>query len=499
MKKMSRRKKKKLITLISSSVFVVFLIIFLLIILLQPSCKKDVDRTNGIYADNFSLNVETKSVEFDYVFILDRAAIQREINKITKLGVCFHLTSGEAYREFTFDYEENKAQYRLSVEDVFEEDYGNIIKLDLYYIYDDDGKEKRRFSEEQFDLSVYELAKNIEDDYAYNIISKAENSIVRIDVEYDIESETISYDELKGYTAEVVIKNNSNLQVVLKVVGDNKFSEYARIYFNGRVTSDYVLENNVITYTTKISYVTNVDIDLNEETYSLNNADHELYKVYFGNLFGQDKYRIIIELKDNNLLSKGAEFRINGNIIEAEILKPGYYYIDVANNGIKNINISLNKENFEYTKDSDLYNISIGRDERHEDIAVTISPVEGTVLSKFANVLINGEIYNLSTGKYEYQDGNIICYVEDERISRVDITLNTSRYIVSCDSECYKVEMRNPNYLEIIIDIQLKYGYEYSHDVALFVNGIRAEIETYIIDENIMTYTIEDPNWSAPF
>lgn len=499
MNRMSKRKKRKLITIISSCVFATFIITFLIIIMLKPSCNKDVDRTNGIYADNFSLNIETKSIEFDYVFNFDRAAIQREINKITKLGVCFHISSGEVYREFPFNYDENKLNYNLSVDDVFEEDYGNIIKLDLYYIYKVDNKELRRFSEEVFELSIYELAKNIEDDYAYDIVSKAENSIVRIDVEYDIEKQELNYNNEKGYSAEAIIENNGGLQLVFKTTGDRKFSEYARIYFNGKVTSDFIIENGVITYITKIAYITNVDIEFDVENYYINNSDHELYKLYLGDLYGADKFFIIVELKDNNVLSKDVLFKLNGTSVGYENLRPGFYYIEVQENAINNLNITLNTASFEFVKDSDNYNIEIGRDEQYEDLAVIISAKEGNKLSKLSNVIINGDVYNLSNSKFKYEDGVITCFVEDDRVSRIDITLNASKYIVTSDSEQYKATMRKPNYLEIIIDINLKYGYEYSRDVALFVNGIKADEKTYIVEGEKIIYTIEDPNWSAPF
>lgn len=500
MKKMSRRKKRRLIKIISSSVFGLFVLAFLLIIIFQPSCKKDVDRTNGITADNFSLDIENESIVFDYVFNMDRAAVQREIDDITKLGICFHTTSGEVYREFTFEFVEGKVIYTLSVPDVFEEDYANIIRLDLYYIYKNDkGKDVRRFSEDDFEFCMYELAKNIEDDYAYNIVSIAENSIVRVDVEYDVDAQTISYNDQKGYTAVLLAENNGNLQIVFTTNGEKKFSNYARVYFNGKVTDNFTNDGDKIIYTTKISHVTNVDIELDKNNYIITSEENDLYKAYFGNLYGSNVYHIIVELKDNNVLSKNVEFKINGDIVDYNDLKPGFYYIEVQEDGINNFSIELDTKTLEYSKESDLYNVEIGRDERHEDIAVIISQVENNKLSKFSNVVVNGITYNLSSNKYEYKDGNIICYITDDRVSRVDVNLDTLKYTVSCDSDQYIVSMRDPDYVQIIIDVKLKYGFEYSIDVALFVNGIRADSETYIVEDNKIIFTIEDPNWSVPF
>ena len=163
---------------------------------------------------------------------------------------------------------------------------------------------------------------------------------------------------------------------------------------------DFILEDNVITYTTKIAYVTNVDIELDKDNYTIKNPDHELYKLYFGDVYGIDIYRIIVELKDNNVLFKNVEFKLNETLVNYQLIKPGFYYVEVNDDGIKELSLALNKDTFEYEKNSDLIDVSIGRDERHEDIAVTISPKTGNKLSMFAIVDINGMKFNLSNSKF---------------------------------------------------------------------------------------------------
>lgn len=497
---MRRRKKRRLIAIISTSVFFAVMILLLLIIFDAFSCKKDVQRTNGIYAENFVLNVDERKVEFDYVFNIERAAIQREIDDIKKLGICVYRSIEEMYVEFDFNYQDDKLSYKLSFDDLFEADYDKKLKMHLYYIYaDEKGKEQKRFSEDVFEFSMYELAKEIDHDYAYNIISIVENSIVRIDINFDIETQELSWDENAGFFAELMTMDNSNLQIVFRITGEKKFSDYARIYFNGKLSKEYVNEKTSLIYTTKIISVSKVEIQLDEEKYELLNQENELYIVSFSDDIMPDEYYIIIELKDNNILSEGALFTLNNQNVEYYLLQPGFYYIKLKDDGIRNINITLNVDNFEFTTDEPLCNVVVGRDEQYEDIAVTITAVEGSRLSRYVTVCINNVMYNVSTENFSFKSGTVTCFIPDPKVSKVEFNVDLKKYIIEYESDVYRVQMRNPDLLEIIIDINLKYGNFYSHDVALFINGQKVDSQYYVVIGDVITYTIEDPNWSNPF
>ena len=89
----------------------------------------------------------------------------------------------------------------------------------------------------------------------------------------------------------------------------------------------------------------------------------------------------------------------------------------------------------------------------------------------------------------------------EQEVTEVYITLNSKTYAYSSSSNKYEVEMRKPDWVNIVLYITLTEGYTYSDDVVLYVNGVKVSTSTYKVDiENgKITYVIDDPNWSNPF
>ncbi len=498
---MNAKKRRKKIMIQHSLITVISIVVIVALLFVFGVFTKDEEEetTNGIYASNIILNTEERGISLQYNFNFDRAAIQREFDKITKLGIRVRINEEVFTEEYEIELVEGISTYDLTMKDQFSNYYNEELELDIYYIYLYENKSHKRYSEESLKFNMYELSKPFADDYAYEIISKVENTIVRVDLNYDLETKTMTVSENSGYKVTLVTEDYIKLNITIDITGDKLFSQYARLYFNGKLSSGYEVQNNKITYITKVLNVNIIDIELDEELYVIKNPDNDLYSLSFGNDYGAEKYRIIIELKDNNQLLPDTIVSLNGSIVEYKSLKPGFFYIEVSDNGVKNINIVLNIDNFEYSLDSELCDVVIDRDDDYDDILVTITPKEGQKLSRFVNIKINDIIYNLSNDNFQYEEGKIYCIIIDDHVARVDFDFNFFKYELSYESEEYKIKLRPLNYLVIEIDITSCYGYEFSHDVALFINGEKIDTQYYILEGDTITYSVDDPNWTPPF
>ncbi len=84
-------------------------------------------------------------------------------------------------------------------------------------------------------------------------------------------------------------------------------------------------------------------------------------------------------------------------------------------------------------------------------------------------------------------------------VTAVYITLNTKTYAYASSSGKYTATMRANDWINIVIDINLEEGFIFGDEVVLYVNDVQVDTSTYSISGDTITYTTDDPNWSAPF
>lgn len=83
------------------------------------------------------------------------------------------------------------------------------------------------------------------------------------------------------------------------------------------------------------------------------------------------------------------------------------------------------------------------------------------------------------------------------RIKEVRINLDTAKYSVSCDSEDYSAIIEETkNYDFIVTIITIAEGKKLSNSFKLYVNNKEIDKSLYTVNDSVIRYSIDDPNWT---
>ena len=112
------------------------------------------------------------------------------------------------------------------------------------------------------------------------------------------------------------------------------------------------------------------------------------------------------------------------------------------------------------------------------------------------DVFVNGEA---AQGKLEIKDDKYYYVEEEPTIKELSIELDYLKHYDSKETDLYKAEMSNPEYNKITVTITLKNDNKFSSNFKLTLNDKLIDSSKYKIEENILTYIFDDPNWSEFF
>ena len=108
-------------------------------------------------------------------------------------------------------------------------------------------------------------------------------------------------------------------------------------------------------------------------------------------------------------------------------------------------------------------------------------------------VFING---SKALGKLEIVD-NKYYYVEEEKVVKeLSIELDYLKHYDEKVTDDYVATMSNPEYNKITVTITLKNDYKFSSSFKLTLNDKLIDSSKYKIENNVLTYIFDDPNWS---
>lgn len=85
----------------------------------------------------------------------------------------------------------------------------------------------------------------------------------------------------------------------------------------------------------------------------------------------------------------------------------------------------------------------------------------------------------------------------DVIINSISLTFDYLKHSEEIKKAEYTALMSNPEYNKITITITLNSGYVFSSDLSLTINDKNIEKNKYKVENNVLTYIFDDPNWSG--
>lgn len=155
--------------------------------------------------------------------------------------------------------------------------------------------------------------------------------------------------------------------------------------------------------------------------------------------------------------------------------------------------IKLESTNINQIEENE-YGIRFDYTQYHSDLSIIIL-LELNDNSKMYSNLVNCNIYDLA--KKEYLENEIASniyygFIINEIALKIDLNL----YSFEGEEEKYKYTYSNPKLETITIIITLKDNYAFSKDFVLKLNDEVVKTKDYTIEDNVLTYIFEDPNWT---
>ena len=197
-------------------------------------------------------------------------------------------------------------------------------------------------------------------------------------------------------------------------------------------------------------------------------------KVTFDIDFENEELLNVVDIKKLSILYNFKKLSINELLVEYEILESETTNI----NKIEELEYGINFDSTQY----------------HSDLSIIIC-VELNDNSKIYSNLVNCNIYDLAKNEYlENEIASNIYYgfIINEIALKIDLNL----YSFEGEEEKYKYTYSNPKLETITIIITLKDNYAFSKDFVLKLNDEVVKTKDYTIEDNVLTYIFEDPNWT---
>jgi len=455
--------------------------------------------TTGVKVENVTLDSENQTAIFNYVLDKANSDIIKDFDSITKIGYKAVVGEKEYTREIDFEKVANVYTYLFTMQNDFANNYSDEISVSLYYKYiNNKGNEKVRYSNEKVEFSFYDLAKSTTGEFSESILSICEpENIVRLDVTYS-DVEFLIDTTTEGCLAEIVSLDGND--VIIKITSDGKnFSENLRMYFNGKPAVDFANKGNYVEYKTKTETVTEVNIELDVKEYTILNNDSNLYDLYVLEENGSEEIKVVIELKDNNILSPLATVTLNGVEVEFAEYEIGSYVVTIFDERITTFELDFDIDSFEFDNISDKYDIVISRDVNYDDIEVKVTAKEGYEFSKRIKIVVNKKVYLLA--EVEFTDKEIMVIVDDERVTKLDIEVDTKEYtVLTEETELYRFYVLEETGSELInVVVVLKANVIFAKYVKVTINGMEADFNepepgkyiASIVDERITNFDFD--------
>ncbi len=114
---------------------------------------------------------------------------------------------------------------------------------------------------------------------------------------------------------------------------------------------------------------------------------------------------------------------------------------------------------------------------------------------KVNNESAKGNLY-IDNNKYYYKE-EVEKTNTDVIINSISLTFDYLKHSEEIKKAEYTALMSNPEYNKITITITLNSGYVFSSDLSLTINDKNIDKSLYKIDNSVLTYIFDDPNWSG--
>ena len=209
---------------------------------------------------------------------------------------------------------------------------------------------------------------------------------------------------------------------------------------------------------------------------------------------------VLITIKDGARLKEDFELKINGIIINEEdyVVDGKKIFLTLKDNKVRELNVLIDYSNKNVYIENEFFDLNFDVEDMKYHIILELN--ENYLFNFDFKLMLNGE--ELSHLQYNL-DGQIIIFdYVDNVVREISIVLDTLNYIVSTDSNKCSVIIQKPlDYIYINTIITLADGLVFSENFKLIVNNVEIEEENYLIDrqKNILTYIIDDPNWTKPY
>ena len=89
-----------------------------------------------------------------------------------------------------------------------------------------------------------------------------------------------------------------------------------------------------------------------------------------------------------------------------------------------------------------------------------------------------------------------ICEYNTDKVVLIELTLDLNKKQLNGETATYSYTYSNPSYNKITVIVTLKEGFTFSEYFVLKLNDEVVKSSKYTIEDNVITYIFDDPNWS---
>jgi len=147
---------------------------------------------------------------------------------------------------------------------------------------------------------------------------------------------------------------------------------------------------------------------------------------------------------------------------------------------------------FSYTYASFEYESALDTIYARAYVTVTLNEENHTIYSE----MLDFSLYELAQNSEGAFAAEIIQSVEgDHKVHQVTLELDLENYQVTIKPENTDVNITT-DYIEVTVTVSLTNDLEFGDQIIFKVNGKTVGSSLYTIDNNTLTYTFDDPNWS---
>lgn len=385
---------------------------------------------------------------------------------------------------------------------------------------------------EQIDIKINNQEKGIQIDFKYNNISDCDEynqelneKIISFGILISYKNDIDKNDFIVGnieYNNNIILNDSNNYSYLFDNDLEDNFKKYVsvRLYYkyeskkeikfrysdklytesiyNLAVSNPGVFSNQIIeAFKEEIKTIT---LELDYEKYVIY-CDEATYQAKIISPLDYEVINIIITINDEAKFSEDVILKVNDSIVS----QVDYHIEDdkisliVKDNKIKEIDLKIDFENKLVTINDLKLKLSYQVNNYFYEIAIEI--IDDSLFSPRFILKLNGE--EVEDG-YTLTNKTLTFNYNDNIIREIKITLDTTNYIVSSCSDRYQVRIDKPlDYIYIKTIITLNEGLVLSNNFKLIVNDVEADdkyIKVEMQDEIVVvTYQINDPNWTKPY